>query len=150
MQDFKSVKRNRLSIENLEACLLGFQSFQTQISITEDMMLKYKGLWRKQINEEENNSKKDEKVLEIQLEKEPALLTSQNNCPEFSENVEGFLRLVRLMETQLSGEIIETGYSGDTQSQQSQTSLFERIEGSLKRKSIDNLLMDPLKLVKKD
>ena len=65
MKDIKTIKRNSLTVETLEACLLGYQAFKTILLKMRNSMLKnYQDFWKKSKSEDlllkESNVSKEE------------------------------------------------------------------------------------------
>ena len=76
MKDIKTFKRNRLSRETLEACLLGYQSFKgNEMKIRMSMVKRYQDVWRKT---SDGDFVEISKVKDMEFDKEDIMINEEN------------------------------------------------------------------------
>ena len=85
MKDIKTSKRNRLNVDNLETCLLIYNSYKTlDFDITNEMDQKFKDLWKK----EKEIESKDYKTMEEA--KKDETLPDEDKKPESQKKIQRF------------------------------------------------------------
>ena len=156
MKDFKTSKRNRLTVENLEACLLVEQRFTNNFEITEEMLIRRINLWKSH-NQASNTI--EERKDSIDIEESPSAAANQDMIQEEApqpnnqqqNNVVAPTTGEKLSEEILRKDSFKSRSSSDYESEESQNyspEAYQRSDTkSLKRKPKALLLLKGKKTV---
>lgn len=87
LRDLKSIKRNKLEAEAIEACLFSFKEFKNieDLPITETMLENYRNQWE---NKKERSDKKKVKSIEKKIEWQNLVYLSRSDLKKTDENIE--------------------------------------------------------------